>query len=129
MPPSVATASRGVTIRGGTANARKGTVSIKVTCPARSGGNCTGSLVLRIAKGVKVAGLGIGLQIGSARYNLPPGASKTLRVRLARSTRRVAARPGRLNVLAIASTGHPGGAIARSSQRLTLVLGAASRRK
>jgi Ca2+-binding RTX toxin-like protein len=128
MPPSVVTTTRRVTIRGGTANARKGTVSIKVTCPATSGGNCTGSLVLRIAKGVKVAGLRIGLQIGSARYNLPPGASKTLKVRLARGTRRIAARTGRLKVLAIASTGHPG-AIARSSQRLTLVLGAASRRK
>ena len=75
---------------------------------------------------VKLAGLKVILQLGSARYNIAPGASKTVKVKLAKGSRRLADRNGRLKVLAVASTG-AAGQIAQSSQRLTLALGAATK--
>ena len=99
-----------------------------MSCPGDSSGNCTGSLAVRTAKGVKLAGLKAALQLGSARYNLAPGASKTLKVKLAKGSRRLADRKGRLKVLAVASTG-PSGKIAQSSRRLTLALGTATKRR
>ena len=126
-PPPVDTSTRPVTIRGGTVKVSKGTASIKVSCPATSPGNCTGSLAVRTAKGVKLAGLKVVLQLGSARYNLAPGASRTLKVKLAKGSKRLADRKGHLKVLAVASTG-PSGKIAQSSRRLTLALGTATKR-
>jgi hypothetical protein len=111
-----------VTIAGGTVKARGSNASIKVRCPATSVGNCTGSVALRTAKGVRFGGLRAVLELGSARYDLAPGASKTLKVKLARGIRRVADRNGRLKVRAVASTG-PSGKAAQSSRRLTLALG------
>jgi Ca2+-binding RTX toxin-like protein len=125
-PPPVDTATQPVTIKGGTVRVRRGIASIKVSCPAMSSGNCTGSLALRTAKGIKLAGLKVALQLGSARFNIAPGASKTLKVKLAKGSRRIAGNDGRLKVLAVASTG-PSGKIAQTSQRLTLALGAATK--
>ena len=121
-PPPVDTSTQPVTIRGGTVKVRNGTASIRVSCPAISPGNCTGSLAVRTAKRVKLGGLKVVLQLGSARYDIAPGTSTALRVKLAKGSRRVADRKGRLKVLAVASTGAQG-AIAQSSKRLTLALG------
>jgi Ca2+-binding RTX toxin-like protein len=123
-PPPVDTSTRPVTIRGGTVKVRNGRASIRVSCPAGSPANCAGSLVLRTAKRVKLGGLRVVLQLGSARYDLAPGTAKTVTVRLASGSRRLTARNGRLAVLAVASTG-PAGQVAQSSQRLTLALGTA----
>jgi Ca2+-binding RTX toxin-like protein len=127
-PPPVKTATAAVTIRGGTVKVRRGTVSIKVSCPATSPGNCSGSLALRTAKGVKLAGLKAVLELGSARYNVAAGGSATLKVKLAKGSRRLADRSGHLKVRARASTGRSG-AIAQSSQRLTLAFGTATTKK
>ena len=59
---------------------------------------------------------------------LAPGASKTLKVKLAKGSQRLADRKGRLKVRAVASTG-PSGKIAQTSRRLTLALGTAAKRK
>jgi hypothetical protein len=124
-PPVADTSTRPLTIRGRTAKVARGKASVKVSCLAASPSNCTGSLVLRTVKSVNLAGLKVGLQLGSARYNLAPGVSTTLKVRLAKGTRRLADGRGRLKVLAVASTG-PSGKIAQSSRRLTLALGTAN---
>ena len=121
-PPSIDTATRPLTIRGGTVKVKRGTASIKVTCPATSPGSCTGSLTVRTAKRVELAGLNVALQLGRARCDLPPGASKTLKVGLAKGSSRLADRKGRLTVLATASTG-PQGKIAQSSRRIDLAFG------
>jgi Ca2+-binding RTX toxin-like protein len=105
----------------------RNTASIKVSCPATSPGNCTGSLAVLTTKDAKVGGLKAVLRLGSARYNLAPATSKTLKVRLANGTRRLANHRGRLAVRAVASTGAPGH-IATSSRRLTLVVGTAAKR-
>ena len=99
-----------------------------MSCPAISPGNCTGSLALRTARPARLAGLRAVIQLGSARYDLAPGTSRTLKVKLATGSRRLADRKGRLRALAIASTG-TSGKIAQSSRRLTLALGTAAKRK
>ena len=114
--------ARPVTIVDGTVKARGKSASIKVRCPAASVGNCTGSFALRTAKSVRFGGLRAVLELGSARYDLAPGASKTLKVKLVSGLRRVADRSGHLKARAVASTG-PSGAAAQSSRRLTLALG------
>jgi len=126
-PPPVDTKTRPLTIRGGTVKAKRGTAPIKVSCPAISPGNCTGSLTLRTAKRVKLAGLKAVLRLGSVRYDIAPGASRTLKVKLPTGSRRLADGKGHLKVLAVASTG-PAGKIAQSSRRLTLALGTATKR-
>jgi Ca2+-binding RTX toxin-like protein len=126
-PPPGDTSTRPVTIHGGIVKAIRGTVSIKVSCSASSPGNCTGTLTLRTARGAKVAGRNVAVRLGSARYNLAPGVSKTLKVKLG-SSRRLADRKSHVKVLAVSSTGLSG-KNAQSSQRLTLALGKASKRK
>jgi Ca2+-binding RTX toxin-like protein len=121
-PPPVDTSTRPLTIRGGTVKVKRGIASIRVSCPAISPGSCGGSLAVRTAKGVRLAGLKAVLQLGSARYNIAPGVSRTLKVKLAKGSRRLADSKGHLKVLAVASTGRSG-EIAQSSQRLTLALG------
>jgi Ca2+-binding RTX toxin-like protein len=118
--------ARAVIITSGTVKVKRGTASIKVTCPANAPGNCTGSLALRTAKSIKLAGRKVALQLGRARYNIAPGASRTLKVKLAKGSRRLADKRGHLKVLAIASTGRSG-EIAKSSRRLTLAVGTATK--
>jgi Ca2+-binding RTX toxin-like protein len=121
-PPPIADRTQPVTIRGGTVKVKRGIASIRVSSPATAPGNSTGSLAVRTAKPVRLAGLKVTLQLGSARFNIAPGASKTLKVKLAKGSQRLAGRNGRLTALAVASTGADG-RIAQSSQRLTLALG------
>jgi Ca2+-binding RTX toxin-like protein len=121
-PPPIANRTQPVTIRGGTVRVKRGIASIKVSAPATAPGNSTGSLAVRTAKPARLAGLKVTLQLGSKRYNIAPGATQTLKVKLAKGSRRLAGRNGRLKALAVASTGADG-QIAQSSKRLTLALG------
>jgi Ca2+-binding RTX toxin-like protein len=126
-PPPVDTSTRPVTITGGTVKVTNGKAPIKVSCPATSPSNCTGSLEVRTANDVRFHGLRAVLELGSARYNLTPGATTTLKVKLATGIRNLADRKGHLKVLVIASTG-PSGKTAQSSQRATLALGKTKKR-
>ena len=127
-PPPVDISPRPVTIRGGKVTVKRGTASIKVTCPAISAGNCTGSLAVRTARSVKLAGLKAVLQLGGARYDIAPGASRTVRVKLAKGSRRAADNKGRIKARVVAATGSAD-RVATSSQRLTLALGRAAAKK
>jgi Ca2+-binding RTX toxin-like protein len=120
-PPPVPAGTLPVTIKGGTVKVRKGKASIKVTAPAGSA-NSNGTLVLRTARRVKIGGLRVVLQLGSARYDIAPGTTKTVKVRLAKGSRRLAGRNGRLKARAFATTGSAG-QLAESSKRVTLALG------
>jgi Ca2+-binding RTX toxin-like protein len=125
-PPPVVKPPRRATISAGPVKVRKGTASIKVSCPASSSGDCAGMLSLRTARDVRLGGLKVAIHLGEARYDIPAGAARTLRVRLAGGGRRLADGNGRLAVLAVASTGRSGD-IAQTSRRLTLVLRTARR--
>jgi hypothetical protein len=93
-----------------------------VRCPATAVGNCIGSFELRTARSVRLGGLRAVLRLGGARYDVAPGASKTLKVKLVSGIRRVADGNGHLKVRAVATTGRSGEA-AQSFRRLTLALG------
>ena len=82
---------------------------------------------MRTTNNVRFHGLRAVLELGSARYNLAPGATTTLKVKLTRGIRNLADRKGHLKVLVIASTGLSG-KTAQSSQRATLALGNAKKR-
>ncbi|HKG63289.1 MAG TPA: calcium-binding protein [Solirubrobacteraceae bacterium] len=120
--PKVENRTRAVTIGGGTVKVKRGVASIKVSAPAGASGNSTGSLTVRTAKAVRLGGLKAVLQLGSARYRIAPGGSRTIKVKVAKGSNRLAGRKGRLKVRAVASTG-PSGNLATSSRRLTLKLG------
>src|SRR5215218_6620981 len=120
-PGPVNTATQPVTIGGGKVKVKRGIALIKVSAPAGASGNSTGTLTLRTAKAIRLAGLKVALQLGSKRYSIAPGASKTLKVKLAKGTQRLAGSKRQLKVVAVASTG-ASGQIAQSSRRLTLTL-------
>jgi Ca2+-binding RTX toxin-like protein len=118
VPPVVDTTTRPVVITGGTIKVSKGVAAVKVACPANSPANCAGKLTL-LTKTVKIAGLKVSLQIASGRYNLAPGKSATLKLKLTKGVERLADKKGRLKVTAIADTG-ASGKIASSSRSITL---------
>ncbi|MET0510572.1 MAG: calcium-binding protein [Thermoleophilaceae bacterium] len=127
-PGPVNTATQPVTIGGGKVKVKRGVALIKVSAPAGASGNSTGTLTVRTAKAVRLAGLKVTLQLGSARYDIAPGVSQTLKVKLAKGSQRVAGGKRQLKVVAVASTG-ASGQIAQSSRRLTLALGTATKTK
>ena len=112
--------TRAVTIGGGAVKvSRKShTAAIRVSCPAGSAGHCTGSVTVSTAGSVHLAGLRARLQLGSARYDLAPGTSKRVKVKLARGVERLADRKGHVKVRVVATTGTSGNA-ASTSRRLT----------
>jgi Ca2+-binding RTX toxin-like protein len=120
--PKVESRTRPVTIGGGTVKVKRGVASIRLSAPAGASGNSTGSLTVRTAKAVRLGGLKAVLQLGSARYRIAPGASRTIKVKVPKGTNRLAGRQGGLKVRAVASTGRSGN-LATSSKRLTLKLG------
>ena len=125
-PPPVDNRTQPVVITGGVIKVKNGTASIKLACPAGASGSCTGSLALRTAAPVKLAGVKAVLQLGTARYTIAPGAAKTVKVKLAKGSKSLADRNGRIHVQAVAATG-PAGKIALSSRHLTLAVRTVSR--
>jgi hypothetical protein len=92
-----------------------------VSCPAGSSANCTGSLVLRVVVTGKHGKSSAGVQVGSVRYDVAPGRSRTVAVKLTKAGERVIGRTGRLAVKAVATTAGAG-TVAHSTRRVTLVL-------
>jgi Ca2+-binding RTX toxin-like protein len=120
-PPAGGGSTRPVTIMGGKLKVTKGRASLRLSCPPGSSGDCTGSLSLRSAAAVRLGGVRARLQLGSARYDIPSGATRTVTVKLVRGLRSVADRRGHLDVVVFAYTGAQG-SIASSSRRATLTL-------
>ena len=75
-PGPVNTATQPVTIGAGKVKVKRGVALIKVSAPAGASGNSTGTLTVRTAKAVRLAGPKVTLQLGSARYDIAPGASQ-----------------------------------------------------
>jgi hypothetical protein len=114
---------RGVKIRGGVAkvNASKRTVAITVDRAADTSSNGSGDLTLITATRVKLGGVRVTLQLGSAHYNVAPGGTTTLNVKLATGLSRIADRRGHIAVRAIANTRDADG-LASNAKRLTVSL-------
>jgi Ca2+-binding RTX toxin-like protein len=120
-PPAHVNPASPVTIRGGEVSVRNGRASIRVACPAGSSASCTGSLVLRVVVTGKHGKSSAGVRVGSVRYDVAPGRSRTVAVKLNKAGERVIGRTGRLAVKAVATTAGAGN-VAQSTRRVTLVL-------
>jgi Ca2+-binding RTX toxin-like protein len=119
-PPPIVNPPSPVAIRSGNVVVQHGEALIRLTCPSSSRGDCTGSLVLRAA-GSKLARQATGPQIGRARYDVAPGHSRTIKVKLAAVSKRLAGRKGHLAAIAVATTVSAGRNL-QSSGHVTLVV-------
>jgi Ca2+-binding RTX toxin-like protein len=73
------------------AKVKKGTVSLKLSCPAGTSG-CTGSISLLTAKAFKLGKVKTQLSLGRANYSLTAGQTKTIKLKLASGTARLASK-------------------------------------
>ena len=72
-----------------TAKVKKGVASLKLSCPAGTSG-CTGSVSLFTTKTIKVGKLKAQLLLGRQSYSLKTGETKTVKVKLASGTAKLA---------------------------------------
>ncbi len=90
-PGGKVTAFGGVSILTKSARAdRKGRVSVKVRCPAAAVTRCKGKLSLTAKVKRKT------VKLGTASFSIAPGKTKTVRIKLSKSKRRLLARSKRL---------------------------------
>jgi Ca2+-binding RTX toxin-like protein len=73
------------------AKVKKGTVSLKLSCPAGTTG-CKGSISLLTAKAFKLGKVKTQLSLGRATYSLSAGQTKTIKLKLASGTARLASK-------------------------------------
>ncbi len=71
------------------AKVKKGVVSLKLSCPAGTSG-CQGSVSLQSAKAFKFGRVKAQLSLGRAAYSLKSGETKTIKLKLASGTARLA---------------------------------------
>jgi Ca2+-binding RTX toxin-like protein len=90
----------------------------KVSSPAGAESNSTGVLRLSTAKAIRVAGVKLRVDLGSRRFDVAPGETDRVRVKLPAKARSLAKR-GKLRVHAVASS-EDGGSLTESARNLTL---------
>jgi Ca2+-binding RTX toxin-like protein len=73
------------------AKVKKGVVSLKLSCPAGTTG-CKGSISLLTAKAFKLGKVKTQLSLGRASYSLKAGETKTIKLKLASGTARLASK-------------------------------------
>jgi Ca2+-binding RTX toxin-like protein len=94
---------------------------IKVSCPAAETDGCKGRLDLMTAGAVRLAGIKAPIVLGTAKYNLVAGQSKTLRVRVIGKLNRIDRR-GKVAARVHTVTKDAKGRAAEGSARMTLAL-------
>ncbi|HEY6891875.1 MAG TPA: calcium-binding protein, partial [Solirubrobacter sp.] len=97
-----------------TAKVAKGVASIKVSCPAGTAG-CKGSVALFSSSAIKVGQLKAKLELGRASYTVGAGQSKTIKVKLASGTAKLAKKKKLAVTARVVSDG-----AGESSSKLTL---------
>ena len=104
-PPGTLPSFGGVSILTKSARAdRKGRVSVKLRCPASAVTRCKGKLSLTAKVKKKT------VKLGKASFSIAPGKTKTVRIKLSKSKRRLLARSKRLKgSLSAAATDNRGG--------------------
>ena len=73
------------------AKVKKGSVSLKLSCPAGTSG-CNGSISLLTAKSFKLGKVKAQLSLGRASYSVNAGQTKTIKLKLASGTARLASK-------------------------------------
>jgi Tol biopolymer transport system component len=109
-PPPVNPAFAGVVVRGGTVKVKRGVASVRVTCPAAAQGPCAGKLTLKAGRRT----------IGTKGFNIKPGKTANVRVRINRSGSKLLKRQRKLKVSAVAVARDARGASVRTAAKLTL---------
>jgi Ca2+-binding RTX toxin-like protein len=99
-------------------NGRKST-KISLRCPAAEAGGCTGRLTLLSAKTFKVRGAKVRLVLGSARFDLSPGETKKITVRLPNGIKALA-KNGKVALLAQTASRDAAGNLAQDSAKVLL---------
>jgi Ca2+-binding RTX toxin-like protein len=90
-PAVQASQSAGVAKLVSAAKVKKGVVSLKLSCPAGTTG-CKGSISLLTAKAFKLGKVKTQLSLGRANYSLTAGQTKTIKLKLASGTARLASK-------------------------------------
>jgi hypothetical protein len=110
-----------LTIGRATVRVRNGIAAVRVSAPAGSASRSVGTLTIRTAHRVRIGGPRAILRLGSRRYSLAPGTTRTVRVRLDDSIERLDDRRGHIAARVVATTNAPG-AIVVGTRRVTLAL-------
>jgi methylglyoxal synthase len=110
-PPPVIGAFSGVKIGGGTVSVKRGVATVKVTCPAKAQGACSGTLSLKLGRRA----------IGSKAFTIKPGRTANVHVRISRAANKRLAKRGKLKVTASATARDARGAAVKApAKKLTL---------
>jgi Ca2+-binding RTX toxin-like protein len=91
---------------------------LAVSAPAGAESNSTGVLRLSTAKAIRIGGLKLRVELGSRRFDVAPGQTDQVRVKLPAKAKSLAKR-GKLRVHAVASS-EEGGSLTESARNLTL---------
>ena len=115
-PPGTLSPFAGVSILTKSARAdRKGRLSVKVRCPASAVTRCKGKLSLTAKIKRKT------VRLGRASFSIAPGKTKTVRIKLSKSKRRLLARSKRLKgSLSAAATDGRGGKAKTTKRKLSV---------
>jgi hypothetical protein len=98
--PSGGAVFPGVKLLGGTFVVKKGAVKLKVTCPPSASGQCMGIDTMTTIKAFAVAvRRKHKVTLGSARFSIPSGQTRTLTIKLGRKGRTLLAKLHKLRVL------------------------------
>lgn len=100
---------------------RRGTVSVRLVCPASTYRSCTGRLVLELSGTGKTARTARRTSLGSASFRLGPGAARRIIVRLSRHAQALVRSHRRLAVLGSVRSDDAAGDGRVRTTRLTLL--------
>jgi Ca2+-binding RTX toxin-like protein len=109
--PAVVTPAAGAVTLAKTAKVKKGVATLKVSCPAGTAG-CTGSVTLLTTKSLKAGKLKATLVLGRKSYALKAGETKSIKVKLASGTAKLAKK----KKLAVSARVFNQGAVERSAK-------------
>jgi hypothetical protein len=99
---------------------RRGRAPVRLSCPASAVGGCAGTLVLQTASRVKVGRKRKIARLGTARFTIAPGQTKTVPVRFSSLGRRLAGARRGVKVHAVATAKDDAGSRGRIAKNLTV---------
>jgi len=107
VPAGAAKLAKSVTVK-------KGVASLKLSCPAGTSG-CKGTVTLLTAKKVKLGRVKAQLVLGSVKYSLNPGQTRTIKTKLTAGAAKLAKKKKLASAARVAS-----GAAGEKSLKVTL---------
>jgi Ca2+-binding RTX toxin-like protein len=115
-------ATQPVTIGSATVKIKNRKGKVTVACPATSASDCEGKLTVLTAKPVKIGDVKAVIQLATATFDVAPGSSDKVRIKVPKGAEEFANQKGKLSARVNATTG-PSPVSASSSQKLKLDFG------